>query len=124
MIIVSAVLKTCSSVCDLAVALTFCLPLKYPLITEAIATKNIAGDKATIVISASGIWSHCFEITPAPKNNNKLPINPITEKVANAILNILWAPLWSPTATLSDTNLEIAFGTPIEEIVSNIAYIW
>ena len=54
-IIVSAVLNTCSIVCDLAVAFIFCLPLKYPLITEEIATKNIAGDNATNVISASGI---------------------------------------------------------------------
>ena len=28
------------------------------------------------------------------------------------------------TATLSETNFEIALGTPIEEIVSSIAYIW
>ena len=74
----------------------FCLPLKYPLITDETATKNIAGDNATNVISASGICSHWFAITFAPKNSIKLPIKPITENVANAILNILCAPLWSP----------------------------
>ena len=55
LIIVRAVLNTCSIVCDLAVAFIFCLPLKYPLITEDIATKKIAGDNATKVISAPGI---------------------------------------------------------------------
>ena len=43
--------------------------------------------------------------------------------VDNATLNILFAPLLSPTANLSDTNFEIALGTPIEDIVSNNAYI-
>ena len=38
------------------------LPLKYPLNTDMIATKNIAGDKATSVSSASGIASKEFEI--------------------------------------------------------------
>ena len=95
-ITVSAVLKICSIVCDLAVAFKFCLPLKYPLITDDIATKNIAGDNATKVISASGICNQSFAITFAPKNNIKLPTNPITANVANAILKILCAPLWSP----------------------------
>ncbi len=30
----------------------------------------------------------------------------------------------SPTATLSETSFDIAFGTPIEDIVSRSAYIW
>ena len=54
-IIVSAVLKTCSTVCDFAVADIFCLPLKYPLTTEEIDTKKIAGDNVISVYSASGI---------------------------------------------------------------------
>ena len=70
-----------------------CLPLKYPLITLDIATKNIAGANATSVISASGICNQLFDIIPAPKNNIKLPISPITANVANEILNILCAPL-------------------------------
>ncbi len=61
-IIVSVVLKTCSKLCDLAVALIFCLALKYPLITDDMATKKIAGDKATNVISASGICNHKLAI--------------------------------------------------------------
>jgi len=108
----------------LAPILIFCLPLKYPLITDAIVTKNTAGDNATNVISASGIWSQLFAITFAPKNNNKLPTNPIIANVAKAILNILFAPLLSPTAVLSDTNFDIALGSPIDEIVNNNAYIW
>ena len=39
-IIVNTVLNTCSNVCDLAVIDRFCIPLKYPLITDAIATKK------------------------------------------------------------------------------------
>ena len=48
---------------------------------------------------------------------------PIKENVANAILNILYAPLLSPKAVLSETNFEIAFGTPMDERVNNSAYI-
>ena len=50
------VLDNCSIVCDLAVTCISLLPLKYPLNTEIIETKNIAGDKATKHISASGIY--------------------------------------------------------------------
>ena len=60
----------------------------------------------------------------APKNNIKVPIPPITAKVAKAILNILCAPFVSPNASLSDTSLAIALGTPIEDNVNNKAYIW
>ena len=49
------VLKICSSVCALAVIFNVLLPLKYPLNTDDIDTKNIAGDNATNVNSASGI---------------------------------------------------------------------
>ncbi len=66
-IIVKTVLKICSSDCDLAVAFICCLPLKYPLITDAMATKNIAGDNATIVISASGICNQSTAIIWAQK---------------------------------------------------------
>ena len=38
-------------------------------------------------------------------------------------LLFLFAPLLSPTANLSDTNFEIALGNPIDDIVSNNAYI-
>ena len=64
------------------------------------------------------------EVTFAPKNNNNVPTSPTIANVTNATLNTLFAPLWSPTATFSDTNLAIAFGTPIDDIVSNNAYIW
>ena len=59
----------------------------------------------------------------APKNNSIVPIAPITPNVANATLNILFAPLLSPNANLSDTNFDIALGTPIDDIVNNKAYI-
>ena len=50
-------------------------------------------------------------------------MDPIIPKVTSATLNILCAPLLSPIANFSDTNFDIAFGTPIEEIVNNNAYI-
>ena len=89
--------------------------------TDAIATKKIAGDSATSVISASGICSQLYAITWAPKNSIKLPTSPITANVANDTLNILYATLLSPIATFSDTSFDIAFGTPIDEIVNSIA---
>ena len=95
-IMVNVVLNTYSKLCDLAVALIFCLALKYPLITDEIATKKMAGDKATNVISASGICNHKLAIIWAPKNSNKLPTKPIIAKVAKAILKIRYPPLWSP----------------------------
>ena len=122
--IVNIVLNICSKLCDLAVTFILSLPLKYPLKTEAIDTKNTAGDNASNVYFASGISNAVVAIKSAPKNNIKVPINPITENVANATLNILCAPLWSPSAVLSATNLDIAFGTPIDDNVKSIAYIW
>ena len=71
--IVNTVLNICSNVCALAVTDIFCLPLKYPLNTEAIVTKNIAGESATKVSSDSGICKITFEIYPAPINNIKVP---------------------------------------------------
>ena len=64
-IIVSSVLKVCSIVCEFAVTLTHCLPLKYPLITQISDTKNIDGESDTRLISASGICNHKFAILPA-----------------------------------------------------------
>ena len=98
----------------------FSLPLKYPLSTEIIATKYIEGDNATNVNSASGIPLN-LAIVPAPKNKNPAPIKPIIANVNKAILNILCAPLWLPTEIFSETNLETAFGTPIDEIVNSNA---
>ena len=122
-IIVNTVLNICSRVCALAVVFKLLLPLKYPLNTEEIDTKNIAGDKAINVNSDSGICSQLYDIVCAPKNNSIVPIAPIQPNVASATLNILFAPLLSPIANLSATNFEIAFGTPIDDIVSNNAYI-
>lgn len=121
--IVSTVLNTCSSVCALAVVFNDLLPLKYPLNTDDIDTKNIAGDKATKVNSASGICIQLYAIVCAPKNNSIVPTAPIHPNVANATLKVLFAPLLSPSASLSETNFDIAFGTPIDDIVSNNAYI-
>ena len=53
------------------------------------------------------------------KNNIVEPINPIRPNIEIAILNILYAPLLSPTATLLDISCEIALGTPIEDIAKN-----
>ena len=121
--IVNIVLNICSSVCALAVIFNVRLPLKYPLNTDDIDTKNIAGASATSVNSDSGICVQLYAITCAPKNSNIDPIAPSVPKVTNATLKILFAPLLSPTANLSDTNFDIAFGTPIDDIVSNNAYI-
>ena len=89
--------------------------------TDAIATKKIAGDSATSVISASGICSQLYAITWAPKNSIKLTTSPNSANVANATLNILYAPLLSPIATITDTSFHIALCTPIDEIVNSIA---
>ena len=94
--IVNTVLNICSSVCALAVVFNDLLPLKYPLNTDEIDTKNIAGDNATSVNSDSGICIQLYAIVCAPKNNNIVPIAPIHPKVPNATLNILFAPLLSP----------------------------
>jgi len=96
--IVNTVLKICSNVCALAVVFRLLLPLKYPLNTDDIDTKNIAGDNATNVNSASGICIQLFAIVCAPKNNSIVPTAPIHPKVPNATLNILFAPLLSPNS--------------------------
>ena len=78
---VNTVLKICSKVCAFAVADILSLPLKYPLSTDAIVTKNIAGERATNVSSDSGICNITFEIYPAPKNSINVPISPIIPNV-------------------------------------------
>ena len=120
---VKTVLNICSIVCDFAVTEKLCLPLKYPLITDVIDTKNIDGESAIKEYFASGICIHLFEIVSAPAKRSKEPIIPINAKVTNAILKILCAPLLSPTANLSDTKYEIALGTPVDENVRSNAYI-
>ena len=120
-IIEKTVLKNCSRVCEFAVTFKFSLPLKYPLITHEIDTKNIDGESATSVNSASGICKTFCAINFAPKNRIVLDKNPSVPKLINAILKIWCAPLWSPIATFSEINFETAFGTPIEEIVKNRA---
>ena len=102
----------------------FSLPLKYPFNTASIDTKNTDGARAINANFASGICKYLLAIISAPKNNIELPTNPRIPNNANAILNILYAPLLSPTATLLDTSFEMLFGTPTEEIVRNSAYIW
>ena len=121
--IVNTVLNICSNVCALAVIFNVLLPLKYPLNTDEIETKNIAGANATNVSSDSGICVQLYAITCAPKNKSIEPIAPSAPNVTNATLKILLAPLLSPTASLSDTSFDIAFGTPIDDTVSNNAYI-
>ena len=123
-ITVNTILNNCSIVCEFAVTFKLFLPLKYPLITLINVTKNIDGDSATKVYSASGICSHFVAICPAPKNKINEQANPINANVTKAILNTLCAPLLSPTANLSDTNLATAFGIPTDETVSSNAYIW
>ena len=114
-------MPTCSITWDLAVTFIISIPLKYPFKTDATETKNIEGDNVINVIFASGICNNFCEIYVAPKHKVNVPINPIIENVANAILNILWLSLKSPTATFSEINFDIAFGTPIEERVNSIA---
>lgn len=74
--IVKTVLHICSKVWEFAVTLTYCLPLKYPLNTADMATKNTAGDSETKDFSASGIESQLVAIVCAPINRNKLPVSP------------------------------------------------
>ena len=95
-------MNICSIVCDLAVAENFCLPLKYPLITDVIDTKKIEGESDIKEYFASGICIQLFAIVSANKNSNTEPNIPIIANVTKAILKILCAPLLSPTANLSD----------------------
>jgi len=86
---VNTVFNTCSIVCELAVTSIFSLPLKYPLNTDAIETKNIDGERATSPILASGILRYSVAIVSAPRNNARLPKKPKKPNKASAILNIL-----------------------------------
>ena len=95
--IVKTVFNICSIDWELAVTVIFSLPLKYPLKTAEIDTKNTDGDSAISVSFASGICRYSVAITPAPRNSALLPINPIIPNKANAILNTLYAPLLSPS---------------------------
>ena len=118
---VNIVFRICSTDWDLAVAEKFCLPLKYPLITAVMETKNIEGERAIKEYSASGICIQFVAICLAPKKSKVEPVIPIMANVIKAILKILWAPLLSPIAILSETSLEMAFGTPVEEKVNSKA---
>ena len=89
---VIVVLNTCSNACAFAVTDTLSNPLKYPLITDAIVTNVIEGDKTCSDNVASGT-SIAFAIVAAPKNRIIVPVKPMSPNVANAILNILCAPL-------------------------------
>ena len=48
-ITVNTILNNCSIVCEFAVTFKFSLPVKYPLITHEIDTKNIEGESATML---------------------------------------------------------------------------
>lgn len=76
------------------------LPLKYPFNTEETATMKTDGARLLIVISASGIPKYVFAIVLAFKNSIVVPANPISPNINIATLNILYAPLLSPIATL------------------------
>ena len=122
--IVNAVFQNCSNDCELAVAFICFNPPKYPLNTDDSATKNTPGDKIISVTFDSGIDKITFDIKPAPINNKSVPASPIAPNVKSETLKILCAALLSPTANLSETNLEIAFGIPIDDTDNNNAYIW
>ena len=79
--------------------------------------------KTGVVLATSGPGATNLVTGIATAYMDSIPMVIITANVANAILKILCAPLLSPTATLSDTSFDIALGTPIEDIVSNNAYI-
>ena len=51
--IVNKLLKNCSIICELDVAFILYIPLKYPLITDETATKNIDGERAIKTPSTS-----------------------------------------------------------------------
>ena len=79
--------------------------------------------KTGVVLATSGPGATNLVTGIATAYMDSIPMVIITANVANATLNILYAPLWSPIATFSDTSFDIAFGTPIDDIVSNNAYI-
>ena len=79
--IVAIVLINCSLTCIFATTFIIFFPLKYPLKTEFIETKNIDGASAIKVYSASGILKILFDIYEALKYIMKLPRNPIIPKI-------------------------------------------
>lgn len=113
--IVNTVLNICSNVCALAVIFNVLLPLKYPLNTDDIDTKILLVIMQLMLVLPLEFESNYMQLYVL-QNNNIVPIAPIIPNVANATLNILLAPLLSPNANLSETNLDIAFGTPIDKL--------
>ena len=91
--IVINVFVSWSYVCAFAVVFMFSLPLKYPLYTDITATKNTDGANAIIESSVSGIPKKSIAIFLENATKTKLPIIPMIENSANAILKILYAPL-------------------------------
>ena len=99
-------------------------PEKYPLNTDDADTNKIAGANTFNTYFTSGTFNKLVAMNSAPKNNNNEKISPIIVNKYNEVLNILYAALWFPTASLSDTNFDITFGIPIDDKVNNNAYIW
>ena len=69
-----------------------------------------------------GLCKKFVEIIPAPKNKQSANTTAMLTKTIKAVLNILCAPLLSPTVIFSDTSFEIVFGIPIVAIASINVY--
>ena len=60
--VVEIILVICSINVDIDACFMLLIPLKYPLKTDVIDTKNTDGASAIIDNSASGIWRYIFAI--------------------------------------------------------------
>ena len=118
--IVRLVFIACSKVKDIADIFIFCFPLKYPLITADIDTKNMDGAKIFKISDAASISNKFSAIKFEEAYKTKLHKKPTKEKIAIDTLNTLLAPFISPIDKFSATNFDTAFGIPIEDIVRNI----
>ena len=80
-------LKSCSNICELDVAFILYIPLKYPLITDAIDTNSIAGESAIRTPWTSG-FPIKLAIVPENVKSKTLSNKPIPENKSIAVLNI------------------------------------
>ena len=71
-------------------------------------------------IFITGMADASFTNHPAPQYKTALPTKPITRTYSNALLNILCAFLYSPTANLCEITFETAAGILYEEISNTI----
>ena len=115
-------LASASITSDAAVGNIFCFPWKYPRKTDAIATKNTAGEIARIPIAEPGTETS-FSNCSLNINNNAEPTKPIIARKTKAVWNILCASLRLFFAVLYATIFEMAIGKPAVATININVYI-